>query len=244
MARRFGLHAVMHALGRPGLVKEIWLQSGREDERIKQVVQLAKQQEVKLHSSDKHRLSQLAGSERHQGVVAECQAQAAMQIGDLENQLISQTHPALLLALDRVQDPHNLGAIIRSANASAVDAVIIPKNQSAQVTATVHKVAAGGADFTPVITVGSLNKTCQNLKSYNIQCVGLAGTADMDIYQVDFTQPTLIVMGTEGKGMRDSMREQCDCVARIPMLGQVESLNVSVATGITLFEALRQRKRS
>lgn len=244
MNRLYGVHPVRYALTVPGRVKTLWLQEGRNDQRVKEIVAEAKRQQVECHASSKHRLSQLAGTEKHQGVVAQCHPHELMTLAHLEELLIQKEDdkPALLLLLDNLQDPHNLGACLRSANAASVDAVIIPKSRCAQVNATVHKVSAGGATLTPVITVSSLAKTCQQLKAYNVQCIGLAGEVKKSLYAADYRQPTAFVMGAEETGLSDNIRQYLDDVVHIPMTGQVGSLNVSVATGVVLFETLRQRE--
>jgi 23S rRNA (guanosine2251-2'-O)-methyltransferase len=162
---------------------------------------------------------------------------------DLESLLAAATGPALLLILDGVQDPHNLGACLRSAAAAGATAVVIPKDKSAPVNATVRKTSAGAADRIPIVRVTNLARTLETMKQAGVWMVGLAGEATQSLYAVDLTGPIGIVMGGEGEGMRRLTREHCDYLAQIPMSGAVESLNVSVATGIALFEVKRQRGR-
>lgn len=241
MSKIYGIHPILCALQKPGLVQGLWLQQSREDERFRELLQLAAAQEITVEKVSRSQLTQLAGSDMHQGVVARCHAADPFSLDDLEARLMQQTHPALLLCLDNLQDPHNLGACIRSANAAACDAVIITRHHTVKVTPTVHKVSAGGAALMNIMTVNRLEKILPHLKTYNVQCIGLAGEAEDTIYDVDLTQPTAIVMGAEGTGLQTAVRAQCDRLVKIPMWGQVASLNVSVATGIVLFETLRQR---
>lgn len=160
----------------------------------------------------------------------------------LEELLEKLAEPPLLLVLDNITDPHNLGACLRTADAAGVQAVIIPKDKSATLNATVRKVACGAAEVIPLVTVTNLARTLEKLQQRGLWIVGTAGEAEQEIYQQDLTIPTVLVMGAEGKGMRRLTRDHCDYLVKLPMLGSVSSLNVSVATGICLFEAVRQRK--
>jgi 23S rRNA (guanosine2251-2'-O)-methyltransferase len=160
----------------------------------------------------------------------------------LEELLDRAEGPPLLLMLDGVTDPHNLGACLRTADAAGVQAVIIPKDKSASLNATVRKVACGAAEVIPLVAVTNLARTLEKLKKRGLWVVGTAGEAEQDVYDVDMTGPTVLVMGAEGKGMRRLTRELCDFLVRLPMSGSVSSLNVSVATGVCLFEAVRQRR--
>ena len=178
---------------------------------------------------------------RHQGVVARCRAVTVWQEDDLDQLLDGLSVPPLLLVLDGVQDPHNLGACLRSADAAGVHAVIAPRDRAVGLTPVVRKVASGAAETVPFIQVTNLARTLRTLKDKGLWTVGADAEGDGDVFSADLRGPTVLVMGAEGQGMRRLTREHCDLLVRIPMQGTVESLNVSVATGICLFEAVRQR---
>lgn len=239
----FGLHAVQALLQRnPKRVKRLLLQRGRLDVRVQAVVDLAESQGLKLERVGADELEQLADGV-HQGVVAEVspsQLWSEEMLGHLLDKLDT---PALLLVLDGVTDPHNLGACLRSADAAGAQAVIIPKDRSAGLTPVVRKVACGAAETVPLVAVTNLARTLKQLQQRGLWVVGAAGEAEQLIYQVDMSVPTVIVMGAEGSGLRRLTREHCDFLAKLPMAGSVSSLNVSVATGICLFEAVRQRSQ-
>jgi 23S rRNA (guanosine2251-2'-O)-methyltransferase len=182
-----------------------------------------------------------AGHANHQGVLAQCRAAAERTEGELPGLLASLSGPALLLVLDGIQDPHNLGACLRSADAAGAQAVILPKDNAAPITPVVRKVASGAAEVLPVFQVTNLARTLDELKDAGVWLIGAAGEAEQTLYDVDLRGPVALVLGAEGTGLRRLTREKCDHLARIPMAGTVESLNVSVATGIFLFEAVRQR---
>ena len=177
---------------------------------------------------------------KHQGVVAQYAAPQNLGEGDLD-ELLGKVENPLLLVLDGVQDPHNLGACLRSAGAAGVAAVIVPRDRAVGVTAVVRKASAGAADQVPLIRVTNLARTLKTLKDAGVWIVGLAGEAEKSLYEMDLKGPIAIAMGGEGDGLRRLSREHCDYLAKIPMTGIVESLNVSVATGVALFEAVRQR---
>ena len=199
-------------------------------------------QGVAVHWADRAELDRLSGGARHQGVVARLAGRSrSYDETDLPALLAAMEKPALLLVLDGVQDPHNLGACLRSAAAAGVHAVIAPADRAAGLNATVRKVASGGADLVPFVPVTNLARTLRGLQEQGVWIVGAAGEADDTLYAVDFTLPTAIVLGAEEKGLRRLTREVCDRLARIPMASGMESLNVSVAAGIFLFEARRQR---
>ena len=239
----FGLHAVQALLQRnPKRVKRLLLLRGRLDVRVQAVVDLAESQGLKLEQVGADELEQLADGV-HQGVVAEVspsQLWSEEMLGHLLDKLDT---PALLLVLDGVTDPHNLGACLRSADAAGAQAVIIPKDRSAGLTPVVRKVACGAAETVPLVAVTNLARTLKQLQQRGLWVVGAAGEAEQLIYQVDMSVPTVIVMGAEGSGLRRLTREHCDFLAKLPMAGSVSSLNVSVATGICLFEAVRQRSQ-
>ncbi len=237
----FGLHAVEAALKYQAQdVEQIWLDSQRRDARIKTIASLAKKSNVRINKVSRDYLQEHFGDQRHQGVVASTVAGKAGNDIDLQ-QILQQQQQPFLLVLDGVQDPHNLGACLRSADAAGVHAVIVPRDRAAGLTATVRKVASGAAESVPLIQVTNLARTLRELKDAGVWLVGLAGESDQDLYATDLKGPLAVVMGAEGEGMRRLTKEHCDFLVRIPMAGIVSSLNVSVATGICLFEVVRQR---
>lgn len=240
----FGLHAVTTLLERhPEQVRELLVQKGREDERMQKVFRLAQDSGLACQICDKDTLD--AGVEGvHQGVVALCRPLEAGNEQTLDRCLAQVAHEGripLLLVLDGVTDPHNLGACLRSADAAGVDAIIVPKDKAAPLNATVRKVACGAAEALPVIAVTNLARTLRQLADQGLWVVGAAGEAEQLIYDVDLNRPLVMVMGAEGKGMRRLTREHCDELIKLPMAGEVSSLNVSVAAGVCLYEVVRQR---
>jgi len=237
----FGLHAVESLVrNESGSVLAIQIQEGREDKRLTKLINLIKQKSIKLEQVPRKSLDTLV-SGRHQGVVALVKAEVEKDEGDLEELLQALSEAPFLLILDSVTDPHNLGACLRSADAAGVHAVIVPKDKSAPLNATAKKVACGAAEHVPVIRVTNLARTMKWLQNFGIWITGAAGEAEQDIYQTDFKGSMALAMGAEGSGLRRLTREHCDQLTKIPMVGSVSSLNVSVASGICLFEALRQR---
>jgi 23S rRNA (guanosine2251-2'-O)-methyltransferase len=197
----------------------------------------------KVHQADSERLRQLAGHDRHQGVVAFAEpASLARNVAELLDSLGEKK--ALLLILDGVTDPHNLGACLRVADGAGADAILVPKDRSAQLNTTVSKVASGAAETMPFVAVTNLARAMRELQEAGVWLIGTADDSEKTIYDIDFTGPVAIVMGAEGEGMRRLTRETCDELVSIPMLGGVESLNVSVASGVCLYEARRQRMLS
>ena len=241
--RRFiyGFHAVVAKLRQsPDDIAEIFLDRQRQDARARDLVKLAETHGVRLIQADPARLDGMAGGNaRHQGVVA--LVTGTQRVLKLDDVLDTLAEPALLLVLDGVQDPHNLGACLRVADAAGAHALIAPKDRACGLNATAIKVASGAAETVPYITVTNLARTLRELHERDIFTVGAAGEADTDLYAVDQRGALAWVLGAEGAGLRRLTRETCDQLARIPMLGSVESLNVSVASGICLFEARRQR---
>jgi len=236
----FGFHAVTVRLKTaPGSITEIHIDASRRDQRMRQFVERATAAGVKLVDSDDARLAQLAGSGRHQGVVA--RAAAVAQTHSLDDLLDTLEGPPLLLVLDGVTDPHNLGACLRVADGAGAQAVIAPKDHAVGLNATVAKVASGAAETVPYFMVTNLARTLAELKERDIRIVGTAEDAPTGLYEAVFTGPVALVLGAEGAGMRQLTRRHCDELVRLPMKGAVESLNVSVAAGICLYEALRQR---
>jgi len=240
----YGIHAVRVLLQRsPQRVRQLWLSSSRDDAaRLQELRALAVQAGVMCAVAADADLDRLAAGERHQGVLAELAPQAGDPETVLEEALEGLgTASPLLLVLDGVTDPHNLGACLRSAEAAGVAAVIVPRDRAAGLTPVVRKVAAGAAEVLPLVQVVNLARTLRELKERGIWLVGTADDAPRTLYEVDLSGPTALVLGSEGEGMRRLTREACDELVSIPMAGAVESLNVSVATGVALFEAVRQR---
>lgn len=236
----FGFHAIISRLRQnPASIKEIFVDAERRDQRARDLAKLAETQEVRLISCDNTRLAAMAGGARHQGVAANIDVSRSYV--DIDDVLDTLTEPALLLVLDGIQDPHNLGACLRVADAFGVHAVIAPKDRAVGLTATVHKVASGAADAVPYVSVTNLARTLRELKQRGISIIGATADSDVDLNSVKLEGPVAWVLGAEGKGMRRLTREICDRLVAIPMLGSVESLNVSVSAGICLFETRRQR---
>ncbi|MFK4131387.1 23S rRNA (guanosine(2251)-2'-O)-methyltransferase RlmB [Pseudomonas luteola] len=238
----YGIHAVEALLRHhPKRVKQLWIAEGRQEPRIQAVVTLADAARVPVQTHSRQSLDEQVDGV-HQGIVAYVSPSQIWGEAMLEELLDRAEGPPLLLMLDGVTDPHNLGACLRTADAAGVQAVIIPKDKSASLNATVRKVACGAAEVIPLVAVTNLARTLEKLKKRGLWVVGTAGEAEQDVYDVDMTGPTVLVMGAEGKGMRRLTRELCDFLVRLPMSGSVSSLNVSVATGVCLFEAVRQRR--
>jgi 23S rRNA (guanosine2251-2'-O)-methyltransferase len=239
----YGTHAVRVLLTRsPARVHRVLVASGREAGRHAEIKALAQRAGIQVSAADDSMLDRLAEGGRHQGIVAEIAPRAGDPETQLEEALEAAGEAPLLLVLDGVQDPHNLGACLRSADAAGVAAVIAPRDRAAGLTPVVRKVAAGAAETVPFVSVVNLARTLRELKERGIWLVGTDGETDKSVFEADFKGPTAIVMGSEGEGMRRLTRECCDQLVKIPMAGAVESLNVSVATGIVLFEAVRQRQ--
>lgn len=238
----YGLHAVTAVLENGGRVHALWMLDSRHDDRLTKIASLAEKAGVKILRVPRAELDRITDGARHQGVAAQAEGAELRDEGGLMPLLDRLEEPPFLLVLDGVQDPHNLGACLRSANAAGVHAVIAPRDRSAGLTPVARKVSSGAAEATPFFQVTNLARTLRELKERNIWFVGLAGEADQSLYELDLKGPIAIVMGAEGEGMRRLTKEHCDFLAKIPMAGQVESLNVSVATGVSLFEALRQRR--
>ncbi len=235
----YGFHAVTARLRqRPDSVHCVYLAVSRHDERARDLVDRAEAAGVRVQHVDEGRIEQLAGSGRHQGVVA--LVDAAMPRVDVDDVLENLAEPALLLVLDGVTDPHNLGACLRNADAFGAQAVIIPKDRSVGVNATVAKAASGAADTVPVIAVTNLARTLRDLKAKGVWVLG-ADAGGESLFEADVTGPVAWVLGAEGSGLRRLTREHCDRIIGIPLLGSVSSLNVAVATGICLFATRRAR---
>jgi 23S rRNA (guanosine2251-2'-O)-methyltransferase len=236
----FGFHAVTVRLKTaPQSITEVHVDATRRDQRMRQFVERAREAGVRLIDSDDERLHRLCGTHRHQGVVARVQPLA--QTHSLDEVLDGVDGAPLLLVLDGVTDPHNLGACLRVADGAGAHAVVAPKDHAVGINATVAKVASGAAETVPYLMVTNLARTLNELKERDILVVGTSDAAEQSLYEVDLKQPVALVLGAEGAGLRQLTAKTCDVLVRIPMKGAVESLNVSVASGVCLYEALRQR---
>jgi 23S rRNA (guanosine2251-2'-O)-methyltransferase len=239
----FGFHAVgVRLKTAPQSIIEVYVDPSRRDARMRQFIDRAKEAGVRLIDADGMRLAKLAGSHGHQGVAARVEPVAQVHsLDELLEDLEAKGVAPLLLVLDGVTDPHNLGACLRVADGAGAHAVIAPKDHAAGINATVAKVASGAAETMPYFMVTNLARTLGELKERNIWIIGTSDDAPKTLYQVDLKAPTVLVLGAEGQGMRQLTRKTCDELVGIPMMGAVESLNVSVASGVCLYEALRQR---
>jgi len=236
----FGFHAVTVRMKvSPQSIREVHVDASRRDQRMRQFVERAAQAGLRLIESDDEALQKLCGTHRHQGVVAK--VEDLPQVRSLDDLLDSLEEPPLLLILDGVTDPHNLGACLRVADGAGAHAVIAPKDHAVGINATVAKVASGAAETVPYFMVTNLARTLKELKERDIWIVGTSDDAPANLYAADLRRPTALVLGAEGSGMRQLTRKNCDELVSIPMMGGVESLNVSVASGVCLYEARRQR---
>lgn len=240
----YGLHAVRSMLMRhPERVMTLRLTQSRDDPRMREIEDLAKKGGRPVQRVDAHALKQALGDVAHQGVAADIEPLPPWTEDDLLSAL-ENTRDPLLLVLDGVQDPHNLGACLRTADACGALAVVVPKDRSAQLNATARKVAVGAAETTPVVAVTNLARALKLLKDAGLWVVGADGDAPKRAHEVDLRGGVVLVLGAEGAGLRQLTRQNCDFVVRLPQLGAVESLNVSVAAGMLLYEAVRQRTAS
>jgi len=238
----FGIHAVTNVLKRsPERIKEMFVQQGRDDERLQGLFSLAKENGIHVQVVKKHFLDENAEG-NHQGVAVKAKPVQVKNEVELYKQLDQLNEPAFILILDSITDPHNLGACLRTADAAGVHAVIAPKDKAVGINATVSKVACGAAETVPFYQVTNLARTMKEFQDRGIWLYGTAGEASESVYSTDLKGPIAIVMGAEGKGLRRLTRESCDHLINVPMAGDVSSLNVSVAAGVCLFEAVRQRQ--
>lgn len=238
-----GLHAAQAALEHaPEKILNAWVDVHRMDARLAKLKQEIEALGVPLRTASRKELDNLAEGGNHQGILLEAMMAKELGEAELRDVLDKGLKNAFFLVLDHVQDPHNLGACLRTADAAGVHGLIITKDQSVGITSTVSKVASGAAETVPLYKVTNLARTLGWLKEAGIWIAGAAGEAEKSIYQTDLNMPLALVIGAEGKGLRRLTRESCDFLVKIPMQGQVESLNLSVATGVLLFEALRQRQ--
>ena len=239
----YGLHAVRHALQHsPHAVLEMWVQDGRQSAKDMGEILKAAAGSVSLQVVPRQTLDRLTGHARHQGIAARMR-RGKFSTQDLDILLTTvTTELPLYLVLDGIQDPHNLGACLRTADGAGARAVIIPRDRAVGMTATVAKVASGAAETVPVVQVTNLARALRQLKEAGVWVVGASGDAEKSIYQTDLNRPLALVLGAEGKGLRENTRNHCDFLAHIPMAGAVASLNVSVAAAVCLYEAVRQQK--
>jgi 23S rRNA (guanosine2251-2'-O)-methyltransferase len=244
MDRLTGIHAVREALEAGKPFDRIVIARGRQDTRVEEIIQLAREQNIPVRFEDRGQLDRLAGSRDHQGVVALAAVRAAATLEDilaLANKGADHGSKGLIVLLDGVEDPHNLGAIIRTALAAGAHGVVTPERRAAGLTDTVARASAGAIAHLPVAKVTNLAQTMEELKEAGYWLVGLDERADKSYTDVDYKSPVGIVLGGEGQGLHDLTRKRCDFVVKLPTTGPVKSLNVSVAAGVVLFEALRQR---
>lgn len=242
LSKLFGLHSVQAALAySPKKIMNAWVDEGRQDKRLTEALNELLDLGIEVEKTDRKKLDKLAEGHNHQGIVIEVELPAELTEHDLKTAVENLTETAFFLVLDNVQDPHNLGACLRTADATGVHGVIITKDNATGITPTVCKVACGAAETVPVYIVTNLARTLRWLKDQGIWVMGAAGETQQSLYQTDLTMPVALVVGAEEKGLRRLTKEQCDSLMFIPMLGQVESLNLSVAAGVLLYEAVRQR---
>ncbi len=239
--RLYGLHTVRSRLIHNQAISQLWVLATRRDQAMQTVIELAAEKNIPIEYLAREQLDALVAGANHQGVVAECQHERAVFL-PLESLLAELKHPAMLLILDQIQDPHNLGACLRTADGAGVDAVIAPKDHSVGLTAAVCKVACGAAETVPFYPVTNLARTLAMIKAFGIWVYGFAAEASRSLYEVDVSGPVAFVMGAEGHGLRRLSAKSCDELLSIPMSGSVNSLNVSVASAIALYETVRQRR--
>ncbi|HEX4022276.1 MAG TPA: 23S rRNA (guanosine(2251)-2'-O)-methyltransferase RlmB [Acidobacteriaceae bacterium] len=238
----YGLHPVEEAIRAGGRrLESVMVLRSRQDARLQRVIDACRESGIRLRFEPKEQLNRLAGTEAHQGVVA---VVAGRSYADLDDLLIPHTEHLFLLALDGVEDPHNLGALLRTADAAGVDGVLLPERRSAQVNATAAKVSAGAVEHVRIARVTNMVRSLEELKRNHVWCVGLdeRGTQDYDAF--NFCSNCVLVLGREGAGLHDLVRRTCDYLLRIPMAGKVASLNVSVAGAVVMYEAMRQRRQA
>lgn len=242
LTQLFGIHAVQAALDySPQKIRRAWIDSQRQDVRLKQVIDDLAKLGIIPEKAERKKLEKMADGKNHQGIVVAVELPSMRSEDQLKHDVEALTTTPLYLILDQVQDPHNLGACLRTADAVGAHGVIVTKDNAAGITPTVCKVASGAAETVPVYQVTNLARVLRWLKEQNIWIMGAAGEAEQTVFQMKLDMPLALVMGTEGTGMRHLTRQHCDFLVKIPMAGQVESLNVSVAAGVLLYEVFRQK---
>lgn len=238
----FGIHAVQAALEySPQKIRRAWIDNQRQDARLKQLVDELLSVGIQAEKTERKKLDRMADGKNHQGIVVSVELPAMHSEDELKQAVEALTEHAFYLVLDQVQDPHNLGACLRTADAVGAHGIIVTKDNAAGITPTVCKVASGAAETVPVYQVTNLARVLRWLKDQNIWVMGTAGEAEQTIFDMKLDMPLALVMGAEGSGMRHLTRQHCDFLVKIPMVGQVESLNVSVAAGVLLYEVFRQK---
>ena len=239
----FGFHSIESLLKtNPESIIKVLVQINRKDKRANDLINMLTSQKITFSTTDRSDLDRIAKGEVHQGVISEVILPPLLNEESLLKSISENTSNSLILVLDSIQDPRNLGACLRSANAAGVDYVVINKDGSAPINALVHKTSAGAINSLKIFHVTNLSRAIVNMQKRGVWVIGMVGTSKSTIYDVNLTDATAIVMGTEGKGIRRLIKETCDQIVTIPMSGNIESLNVSVATGIALFESKRQRE--
>ena len=239
----FGFHSLEALLNsNPELILNVFVQNGRRDRRMQDLLSKLEIQKINYSSTDKNTLDRLAKDELHHGVLAEIALPTLLRQDKLIEHIKHSSINPLILILDSIQDPRNLGACLRSANAAGVDCVIVNKDRSAPINALVHKTSAGAINQIKIFQVTNLARTIRELQKNGIWVLGLDGLSNNSLYKANLCEPIALVMGSEGKGLRKLIKTSCDELVNIPLLGNVESLNVSVATGVALFESRRQRQ--
>jgi 23S rRNA (guanosine2251-2'-O)-methyltransferase len=237
-----GKNPVLEALRAGRSINKIWVSENAQRSQVQAVYQLAKEQGVIIQSVDKRKLDQTAGTTQHQGIVASVAAHNYVEVEDLLESIREKGEVPFVLLLDEIEDPHNLGSILRSADCTGVHGVIIPKRRAVGLTATVAKTSAGAIEYVPVARVANMAQTIELLKKEGFWITGTDASGKQTISEPDYRVPTAIVIGSEGKGMGRLIKEKCDYVVRIPMVGHVNSLNASVAAALVMFEVLNQRQ--
>lgn len=223
-------------------IKEIWLAADRQDQRVEALLSAAREQGIVVHKAERETLDKIAPEVQHQGCAARCKPLESLDEKGLLELVENLDEPAFLLILDGVQDPHNLGACLRTAEAAGVHAVVAPRDRASGLTATAVKISSGAAERVPFAQVTNLARLIKDLQQLGVWLVGTSGDAEQSLFEADLKGPVAVVLGAEGKGIRRLTRESCDQIVYIPMQGEAESLNVSVAAGVCLFEAYRQRR--
>lgn len=237
----YGIHALDGVVNRePERLIELFVLKGRDDDKLRNIVNQARRFGVAVQFCQRKILDDKVDGGQHQGVVARVKPARALDEKDLMDIVAANQQP-FLLVLDGVTDPHNLGACLRTADAAGVNALVVPKDKSAKITGTVSKVACGAAEVLPLVQVTNLSRTLKELQKAGVWIIGTAGETEQSLYDTKLTGALALVMGAEGKGMRRLTRENCDELVKLPMAGSVSSLNVSVATGVCLYEIVRQR---
>ena len=240
-----GFHATQAALEHtPEKLTAAWVDRQRRDKRFPEIEARLEKLGLDLEFVDRKRLDKLVDSRKHQGIVVELHLPAELDERALETAAASDGAPSFFLVLDCVQDPHNLGACLRTADAAGVQGIVITKDKSVAMTPTVYKVASGAAETVPIYRVTNLARSLKRLKNLGVWIIGTDGEAPQSLFETELTGSVAVVIGAEGRGLRRLTREQCDLLVRLPMLGQIESLNLSVAAGVLLYEIVRQRQNS